>query len=296
MASGLRGQWLPALAAFASAARHHNFARAGAELHLTAAAVSHHVRKLEAALGVPLFQRQPRGVALTAEGRRLADAASLALGELDAAIAQLQRAREAPRVRISTLPSLASNWLVPRLPRFAERHPRIRIHVDSDRGLARFEDGGIDLALRYGLGVWPGLAARHLMDDCLVAAASPALIARHAVETAADVARLPLIADLSPQSWPDWFRAAGVRRVRLAEMHSFSDASDALAAAVAGVGAVLARRRLAGAQLADGRLQALPGPVVPARYAYFLVHPVDRPPSEPAARFIDWLQEEVAQG
>lgn len=295
MSQTLRAQWLPALGAFASAARHHSFARAGEELHLTAAAVSHHVRKLEAALGVALFQRQPRGVTLTAEGRRLADAAHNALGELDEAIAQLRRAREAPCVRLSALPSLASVWLVPRLPAFVEANPDVRLHVDSDRGLARFDDGGVDLALRYGLGSWPGLTAHRLMGDSLFAAAAPALIERQNIRSVADIARLPLIADLSPQSWPDWFRAAGLRRVRLAEMHSFSDASDALAAAVAGVGAVLARQRLAAGLIADGSLARLPGPTVPARNGYFLVHPAQRRPSEPATRFIEWLQAEAAR-
>jgi LysR family transcriptional regulator, glycine cleavage system transcriptional activator len=254
------------------------------------------VRKLEAALGLALFQRQPRGVTLTAEGRRLADAAHNALGELEQAIAQLLRARDAPCVRLSVLPSLASAWLLPRLARFAAAHPSIRIHLDSDRGLARFDDGGVDLALRYGPGTWPGLAAHYLMGDVMFAAASPALIERHGIQSAADVARLPLIADLSPQSWPDWFRAAGQRRVRLAEMHSFSDATDALQAAVAGIGAVLARQRLAAPLLADGRLVQLPGPAVPARFAYYLVHAAQRTPSEPAARFIEWLQAEAAEG
>jgi LysR family transcriptional regulator, glycine cleavage system transcriptional activator len=295
MTQPMRSHWLPALGAFASAASHHSFARAGAELHLTAAAISHHVRKLEAALGVALFQRQARGVTLTAEGRRLADAVHNALGEVDAAIAHLVHARDAPRVRISALPSLASAWLVPRLPRFAALHPDIRIHLDSDRSLARFDEGGVDLALRYGPGTWPGMTAHFLMDDTLFAAASPALIERHRIATAADVARLPLIQDLSPQSWPDWFRATGLRRVRLAEMHSFSDATDALQAAVAGVGAVLARKRLASSLLADGRLVLLPGPAVPARFSYFLVHPSQRQASEPAARFIEWLQHEAAR-
>ncbi len=290
---GKRSQWLPALGAFASAARHLSFARAADELHLTAAAVSHHVRKLEAALGVTLFQRQPRGVALTAEGRRLADAAHSALGELDDAVALLRQARTVPRVRVSVLPSLASSWLVPRLPRFFALHPEIRLSIDSDRGLTRFETGGTDLALRYGPGQWPGLAAVPLMGDELFAVASPRLPGVEQVQCAADVARLPLIADLSPQSWPDWFRAAGVRRVRLSEMHSFSDTTDAVQAAVAGVGAVLARRVLARDAMSDGRLLRLPGPVVAARFGYFVVHPAERPPSEPAARFIGWLQQEA---
>jgi len=292
---GSRSQWLPALGAFASAARHLSFARAGEELHLTAAAISHHVRKLEAALGVPLFQRQPRGVALTAEGRRLADAASNALGELDDVIAALARARAVPRLRLSVLPSLASGWLLPRLAGFVAANPELRISIDSERGMARFDDGGVDLGLRYGPGQWAGLSAHYLMDDALFAAASPTLAGLDQVTDPAHIARLPLIADLSPQSWPDWFRAAGVRRVRLAEMHSFSDTSDALKAAVAGIGVVLARQRLAAPLLADGRLRRLPGPLVPARYAYYLVHPSHRAPSEAATRFITWVQAEAGR-
>ncbi|MFY0576404.1 LysR family transcriptional regulator [Cystobacter fuscus] len=99
--------WLPALAAFESAARHQNFAHAAQELHLTASAVSHHVRKLEAQLGVALFQRHARGVSLTAEGRRLADAASSALTDMDVVLRGLRAARdEHDRVRITTLHSL----------------------------------------------------------------------------------------------------------------------------------------------------------------------------------------------
>src|SRR5690349_13018061 len=119
----LRAHWLPALGAFEAAARHQNFARAGEELHLTASAVSHHVRRLEKLLGVTLFQRQARGVALTPEGRLLADATGGALGDLNAAFARLHASRGEPRVRVSVLPSLARAWLVPRLGRFTAAHP-----------------------------------------------------------------------------------------------------------------------------------------------------------------------------
>src|SRR6187549_2952411 len=115
----LRPDWLPALAAFETAARHQNFAHAAEELHLTASAVSHHVRKLEARLGVALFQRHARGVSLTMEGRKLADAASTALTDMEAILLALrQHDARRERLRISTLHSLAYTWLVPRLPRF----------------------------------------------------------------------------------------------------------------------------------------------------------------------------------
>src|SRR5918993_5259906 len=104
----LRADFLPALAASEAAARHHNFAHAGEELHLTSSAVSHHVRKLEARLGVVLFQRHARGVTLTAEGRQLADAAGNALADMEGVARGLTAGKDdARRVRVTTLHSLA---------------------------------------------------------------------------------------------------------------------------------------------------------------------------------------------
>ncbi|MCI0573231.1 MAG: LysR substrate-binding domain-containing protein [Myxococcaceae bacterium] len=289
----LRAHWLPALGAFEAAARHQNFARAGAELHLTASAVSHHVRRLEGLLGVTLFQRQARGVALTPEGRLLADATGGALGDLNAALASLQARRRTPRVRISTLPSLAHVWLVPRLGRFSAAHPEIGLAIDADRALARFDEGGPDLALRYGVGDWPDLVSHFLMDDTMFPAAAPDLPGVERVQTPEDIARLPLVGDLSPQGWAEWFRHAGVRHVQVTELHTFSDSTDALNAAAAGLGVVLARQRLAGPHLADGRLKRLPGPGLPTRNSYYLVHPASRPPSAAVRTFMTWLQREA---
>jgi LysR family glycine cleavage system transcriptional activator len=286
----LRADWLPALAAFESAARHQNFAHAGEELHLTASAVSHHVRKLESRLGVVLFRRHARGVALTAEGRQLADAASNALSDLAAVLGGLRKGRDEPeRLRISTLHSLTYTWLMPRLPRFLAAHPLVRLTVDTEIALARFEDGGPDLALRHGPGHWAGLTAYFVMDDTLFPVASPRLPGLDAVRTPADIARLPLIADLARQGWHDWFRSAGVHGARLDERHTFSDSTDALMAAVHGLGAALARARIIAPYFADGRLVQLPGPAITARWGYYLVHPSHRNLRPAARAFVDWL-------
>ena len=137
----LRADLLPALAAFESAARHQNFAHAAEELHLTASAVSHHVRKLESRLGVTLFQRHARGVSLTAEGRQLADAAGSAMADMESVVRSLRIARtEQDRVHITTLHSLTYTWLQPRLPQFAALHPQVRLTVDTEVALTRFDD------------------------------------------------------------------------------------------------------------------------------------------------------------
>ncbi|WP_224369038.1 LysR substrate-binding domain-containing protein [Hyalangium versicolor] len=286
----LRPDWLPALAAFEAAARHQNFAHAAEELHLTASAVSHHVRRLEAQLEVALFQRHARGVSLTAEGRKLADAASTAMADVDSVLRGLHSAREEQElVRITTLHSLNYTWLLPRLPAFTAAHPHIRLTVDTEMALARFDEGGPDLGIRYGPGHWPGLTAHHLMDDAMFPVASPKLAGLGSITQPEHVARLPLITDLSRQGWHDWFRAAGVHGIKLDERYNFSDTTSALNAASFGIGAALARERVAAPYLTEGRLIQLPGPTVKTRWEYYVVYPAHRRLRAPARAFVDWL-------
>ena len=284
----LRPDWLPALSAFEAAARHQNFAHAAEELHLTASAVSHHVRKLEDRLGVTLFQRHARGVTLTAEGRQLADAAGSALTDLESVLQNLRGGRiDNDRVRITTLHSLAYSWLLPRLPAFTAQCPQVRIGIDTEITLTRFDDGGPDLGIRMGPGHWAGLTAHHLMDDALLPAANAALAA--SVRSVADIATLPLVDDLARQGWHDWFRAAEIRGTQPDIRHTFRDSTDALEAAAQGLGAVLAREKICTPWLENGRLVRLPGPALPTRWSYYIVYPSHRPLRPIARQFVDWL-------
>lgn len=286
----LRADLLPALAAFEAAARHQNFAHAAEELHLTASAVSHHVRKLEQRLGMSLFQRHARGVALTPEGRQLADAAGAALADMDGVLSSLHSARDpSDQIRITTLHSLAYTWLMPHLARFSELHPGVQFHMETEAALTRFDDNGPDLGIRHGPGHWPGLTSHYLIDDALFPVASPSLRDRSDVNTPRDIACLPLISDHARQGWHDWFRAADVHGVKLDERHSFSDTTDALHAAAHGLGVALARARIAQHYLDNGTLVRLPGPALKARWAYYIVYPSHRPPRNCVRRLIDWL-------
>lgn len=289
----LRSALLPPLAVFVAAARHQNFAHAASELNLTPSAVSHHVRKLEEALGVVLFRRHARGVVLTAEGRLLADAADSAIGDLSAVVESLRGARRGERVRLSVLPSLAVTWLIPRIGGFAAAHPELSLEFDANRAPARFDDSGPDLGIRYGIGPWAGLVARFLMDDSLLPLASPKLAGVEKVRDVSDISRLRLLGDNTPEGWREWFRAAGVYKARVEVSHIFNDSALGLDAAAAGLGAILARRRLAVNHLAQGRLIRLPGPELPARAAYYIVHPEHRPPSPAAMAFIAWIEREA---
>lgn len=286
----LRPDWLPALAAFETAARHQNFAHAAEELHLTASAVSHHVRKLEARLGVALFQRHARGVALTAEGRLLADAAGSALADMESVLRDLHAAdADRDRVRITTLHSWSHSWLLPRLPQFAAKHPSLRLSIDTGTALTRFDDGGPDLGIRHGLGHWPGLTAHYLMDDAQFPVVSPSFPGVEAIRTPAQIATLPLIADLTRQGWADWFRAAGEHGVHVDERYVFSDATATVHAAVQGLGVALARERIVRPTLARGLLRTLPGPAVKTRFEYYVVYPSHRRLRPAAKAFVDWL-------
>jgi len=292
----LRPASLPAFGVFASAARHQNFAHAAEELGLTASAVSHHVRSLEAALGVRLFQRHARGVALTVEGRSLADAATAALSDIDAVASTLNSvAKNVARVRVAALHSLTYCWLLPRLKSFVAAHPRIRLSVETGTAITRFDDTGPDLAIRHGAGFWPGLTAHYLMDEQLFPAASPALPGLERVHGPTQIAGLPLITDLAFQGWRDWFRAAGIRGLRLPEMHSFTDSTDVMQAAVCELGAILARSRIVEPFLRDGRLVRLPGPALTARFGYYAVHPAHRRLTTAAGSLLEWLRHEGAR-
>lgn len=285
-----RTDWLPALAAFESAARHQNFAHAAEELHLTASAVSHHVRKLEARMGLALFQRHARGVSLTAEGRQLADAAGSAICDIDSVVHDLRSRRDDRQlVRLTTLHSLTSSWITPRLPSFAAAYPDIRLHIDTEIALTRFDDGGPDLGIRHGPGHWPGLVARRLMGETMFPVAAPTLPGVDRIRSANDIVDLPLIADNTRQGWHDWFRHADCHGARVDARYVFSDSTDVLEAAAQGLGVGLARQRIVAPWLKAGRLRQLPGPELMGRFAYYVVHPAHRRLRPAAQIFIDWL-------
>jgi LysR family transcriptional regulator, glycine cleavage system transcriptional activator len=286
----LRSDWLPALAAFEAAARHQNFAHAAEELHLTASAVSHHVRRLESRLGVALFQRHARGVALTAEGRELADTAGSALADMEDVLRGLRTGQDnAQLVRITTLHSWSCGWLLPRLPAFTAAHPDIRLSIETGFALTRFDEGGPDLGIRHGAGHWPGLTAHLLLHEDLFPVAAATMPGIDAIRGPADIARAPLIADAARQGWHDWFRAAGVRGAPVSERYRFSDSNAGLIAASLGLGVALARERIVAPFLEDGRLRQLPGPALRGRWSYYLIHPSHRRLRPPAQAFADWL-------
>ncbi|RZA32016.1 MAG: LysR family transcriptional regulator, partial [Lysobacteraceae bacterium] len=213
--------------------------------------------------------------------------------DIAAVAANLHHGDSIVRLRISTLHSLTYCWLLPRLPDFCAAFPNIRVNIEANIALTRFDEEGPDLGIRHGPGQWPGLTAHHLMDDELFPVASPALAGVDSIIDARQIADLPLVSDMALQGWRDWFRAAGIRGLALPAMHTFSDSTDAMRAAVYGIGAALARKRIVMPYLQRYELVRLPGPALKARFAYYAVHPTHRPLAPAAEAFIEWMKQQA---
>lgn len=277
---------LSALRVFEVAARHPNFSAAAGELHVTPGAVSRQVTALESRLGVALFVREARCNRLTGAGVQLADRLRVAFGLLRDAVRGV--AQEQQRVVVTALPSFAALWLLPRLPGFGERHPGIDIDLRPSREIVALERGGIDLAIRYGRGRWPGTEARRLLDEQLFPVCTPALARRHRPRSLDDLLAMPLIHD-SDFPWAQLFERHGVAAPKRLPGIAVDDSSIALQAAERGQGVLLARSVLVADALAAGRLKRLLRVSVASDYAYFLAWPRQRVLSPAAAAFRDWL-------
>jgi len=280
---------LGTLRAFEAAARLESFSRAAEEIFVTHGAVSHQIRALERALGTALFLRNGRRVSLTTAGRHFAERVRSALRDL-AEAAQFVRRAEADRVlTISTMPSFAARWLLPRLGRFMERHPAIALNIHTSFTLVDFQRDEVDLAVRFGRGNWPDLETQKFLEDEYFPVASPRFNRGRLPARPSDLGKFQLMRS-DDEPWTPWFRAAGVK---LEEPRGpvFSDSSLLLQAAVDKRGIALGRRTLVEADLHAGKLVRLFNIALPAAGANYLVWPKDKL-SANAALLRDWLLEE----
>jgi DNA-binding transcriptional LysR family regulator len=185
---------------FEAAARRLSFAEAARELFITPAAVSHQIKRLEAHLAVPLFERHNRMVVLTGAGAKLAATLHTLFAELNEALAQIKEPKE-PKIRVSALPSLAAKWLVPRLHRFDVAYPALKVRIDTSDHLVNFAYEPFDVALRYGASNYPGLHVDHLMAADAFPVCSPRLLGNDhpPLKKATDLRRHTLLHDESSE-------------------------------------------------------------------------------------------------
>jgi LysR family glycine cleavage system transcriptional activator len=288
---------LNALQAFEAAARHASFTRAASELGVTQTAVSHQVRGLEESLGVSLFRRGPRGVALTREGERWAAELAVVFAQLREAHARLCQHHDAgrPAVSVSAIPSFAARWLVPRLGRFLISHPKIDVRISASERLVDFAAEPVDIGIRYGAGKYPGLITTKLADDALIAVAAPSLLAKHARWNLGHLSSENLLHDDFPDGWSRWFESCSRPLPARLRKSQLTDSSMLVEAVVRGPGVGRARWSLAIDDIELGRL-ALPFPDVPplpTGLSYYVVAPRESLRRKPVAEFRNWVLDEA---
>lgn len=295
---------LNSLRAFEAAARHLSFTKAAEELHVTPAAVSHQIKALEDYCGAALFRRMTRALMLTEVGRAALPHLSDGFDKLAQGAALLAPAAPSRVLTVSVSPSFCAKWLVPRLDRFRAAEPGIDIRIDATDVMADFVSGGVDLALRYGQGDYPGLVSERLMSEAVFPVLSPSLLARQPLATPADLRHHTLLhvfwkmADDKAPSWRMWLKAAGVDGLDAERGPRFNMDNLAVQAAIEGQGVALANGAIVAADLAAGRLVRPFPPDKDERtvFSYYLVYPETHAASEKVRAFRKWVMAEVSDG
>lgn len=293
---------LNSLRAFEASARQLSFVKAAEELHVTPAAVSHQVKRLEEYLGLPLFRRLPRGLLLSETGQTL-------LSELREVFLRLEKAMERVAdhdtqgaLTISVAPMFAVKWLVPRLQAFDVLHPNIDVRISSSLRIIDFQRDAFDAAVRLGRGKYPGLEAVKLFDESVTPMFSPRLLdGSNSIREPNDLRHHVLLHDDSmgfdpaAPTWEAWLKAAGATRVDASRGPRFSQPDHALQAAVDGAGVVLGWRYLAEQDVLAGRLVRPFDLDLPLGSAFYLVYPATNADRPKIANFRAWLLEEIGK-
>jgi LysR family glycine cleavage system transcriptional activator len=284
---------LNALPSFEAAARHLSFSRAAEELHVTHGAVSRAIRNLEQHLGTQLFVRSVRAVRLTPMGAAYAADVRQILDQLTAATLSAT-GQQSPLLNVSTLDTFASKWLVPRLFRFRRNYGEIDVRLSTSEKLADFVSDGIDIAIRYGRGRYPGVISELLMKEDVFPVCSPKLLeGPHPLRTPADLKHHTLIHDNFHIDWASWLKMAGIQDVDPHRGPSFHSSEHVVQAAVQGEGVALGRSALVADDLATGQLVRPFALSLPAELAYYVVYPPAALKQNKVKVFRDWLMEEA---
>ena len=292
---------LDLLVGFEAAARHLSFTRAGEELYLTQSAVSRQIKDLEDHLGVALFHRRHRALALTPEGQQFYAAAAQVLVTIRAATDQLRLRTGRQAIALTTTHSFAALWLIPRLAGFTRAHPDADVRITADTRVQDLERDGLDIAIRHGPPSLAGANAVRLFGERVFPVCSPKLLARKALKKPEDLKNHVLLQYDDPDGrhpwlhWKTWLEVAGIADLRPAGSLSFSGYEQIIPAALAGHGVALGRTPLVRDLLASKELVApFKSSADPAR-AYFAIVS-RRAGGRPEVRaFLEWLRQTASK-
>ena len=282
---------LNALRAFEASARHLSLTRAGLELRVTQAAVSHQVKSLEEILGVALFRRLPRGLALTEEGEALLPVLTEAFRRISGTLERFAGGRLREVLTLGAVGTFVTGWLLPRLSRFRAAHPFVDLRLLTNNNRVDLAGEGLDGAIRFGDGAWHGTHAQPIMGAPLAPLCTPDIAAR--LDGPQSLARETLLRSYRADEWPRWFAAAGLACPSL-RGPVFDSSTLMVGAALAGHGVALAPPAMFDAHLRAGRLLC-PFDRMLDLGGYWLTRLMSRPDNGAMADFRGWLLA-VAQG
>jgi LysR family transcriptional regulator, glycine cleavage system transcriptional activator len=278
------------LRAFEAAARSLSFTHAAGELNLTQAAVSKHVKALEAHLRQPLFIRGPRSLELTKSGAAYLPSVQDALERLASGTREVFGPRRTGVLTLRCAVAFAANWLAPRLPAFLDSNPDISLRVISTVWNGPFDSDAFDLDIQYGTGNWAGFRSHRLTQEHLVPVCAPA----HSLRVPDDLADQRLLHVLGYQEgWGLWLKAAGARGVDAGRGVQLDNSLTALELARHGGGVALGRTSLIAKDLAEGRLVAPFDLALASAEGFHLLEPSLGKGHAKAARLVEWLSAEA---
>ncbi|MEK9672973.1 MAG: transcriptional regulator GcvA [Rhodospirillaceae bacterium] len=287
---------LNALRAFEAAARHLSMSRAADELHVTPAAVSHQVKGLEEYLGVQLFRRCQRGLALTDAGETYLPGLREGFEKLQAATDALFQSETGGPLTVSVTPTFAAKWLVHRLENFTRLHPEIQVMLAAAVLRVRFDPEEGDIAVRYGPGNYPGCRVEKLFQEEVYAVCAPSLMqSKNPIRKPKDLLKHTLLhpvqheIDESFPTWEVWLRAHGVECDKALGGPVISPHWMLVEAAAQGQGVALVKSTVAERDLESGRLIRPFAEIYPVAHAYWLVMPEDSAEKPKVRAFRDWI-------
>jgi LysR family glycine cleavage system transcriptional activator len=290
---------LNALRAFEAAARQLSFAAAASELNVTPSAISQQIRTLEEYLDTPLFVRSKVGITLTPQARDAYPAIREGLEQLTIGLERLRSSQHDRLVTLTAPPSLAAQWLLPRIDRFRAQHPDLDIRLDASDRLADFAAEGIDIGVRYGLGGYAGLEADKLFEEQVVPVCSPKLLPLAEPADRHWLARMTLIHDSTSEfdptfpTWSQWLRARGMENVDATRGMRMNSTLLAIQAAIDGHGIALARTIIAERDVRAGRLVTPLSQAERTRCAYYVVYLPNALAQRKVQAVRDWLFTEA---
>lgn len=283
-----------ALMAFEASARHGSFARAADELALTEGAISRQIGRLEAFLGVTLFERVGNRVRLLPNGERYAAQVRETLDRLERDSQYLMgQPSDGASLDIATIPTFAVRWLIPRLARFREEHPNITVHLTERMEPFVLAGSGFDAAIHFEHPAWTGMRTHRLLHETLVPVCNPALLRKS--EVAPPLDELPrLHRRQNPDAWQRYAQETGLALTNPAVGARYDLHSMQIEAALAGLGVALVPRLYIETELAEGRLVAPwpDGQSISKTFCLILPEPI-RLSDGPVQVFANWLLNEA---